>query len=86
VARISGKHNDSDLLYRLGAAIRARRKSTGLSQEGLADAAGMERAYIGRVERGERNVTILNVEKISAALDLTPGKLMTLADSITPKS
>jgi transcriptional regulator with XRE-family HTH domain len=82
MARISGKQDKSALLSRLGIAIRAKRKSIGLSQESLADAAGIVRAHMGRIERGERNVTLLNVEKISSALGLESGQLLTLADKI----
>lgn len=55
-------------LPRLGAAIRARRKALGLSQEALADAAQIDRAHMGKIERGERNVTILNVLRVATAL------------------
>ena len=37
-----------------------------MSQEALADAAGMDRSHMGKIERGERNVTLLNVAKIAA--------------------
>lgn len=40
-----------------------------MSQEALADAAGIDRSHMGKIERGERNVTLLNVLKIAAALD-----------------
>lgn len=39
-----------------------------MSQEALADAAGMDRAHMGKIERGERNVTLLNLLKIAEAL------------------
>lgn len=47
------------LLRQLGTRIRARRKELGLSQEKLALVAGMDRAYVGGIERGERNITFL---------------------------
>lgn len=68
VARISGQQDTGGQLKRLGEAVRARRKAAGLSQEALADAAGIDRSHMGKVERGERNVTLLNVLKIAAAL------------------
>jgi transcriptional regulator with XRE-family HTH domain len=67
--RISGKDDKNELLPYLGMAIRARRKALGLSQEALADCAGIDRAHMGKVERGERNVTVLNLQRIATALD-----------------
>jgi transcriptional regulator with XRE-family HTH domain len=76
VGRISGKR-DSDLaLERLGAAIRAERNRMGVSQEALADAASMDRAHMGKIERGERNVTFLNLLRISSALKSRPSDLL----------
>jgi len=48
--------------------MRLQRAAKGLSQEELADACGLHRTYIGSVERGERNVSIDNMERIAAAL------------------
>lgn len=56
--------------------MRAARKSRGLSQEALADAAGIDRSHIGKIERGERNVTLLNVLRIAAALDGSASDLL----------
>ena len=56
-------------LNRLGQRIRTRRKSLNLTQEELADRAGIDRSYIGGVERGERNVTFSVLCKIASALD-----------------
>jgi transcriptional regulator with XRE-family HTH domain len=63
----------SPLLAQLGAQIRAVRRERGLSQEALADRAGLDRTYVGGIERGERNVSILNLEKISCALNVDIG-------------
>ncbi|MGE3433530.1 MAG: helix-turn-helix domain-containing protein [Ramlibacter sp.] len=49
--------------------LRTRRKAVGLSQEVLADLAGLHRTYVGGIERAERNVSIDNIEKLAAALD-----------------
>lgn len=67
--RISGKDDKDKRLPPVGMAIRARRKALGLSQEALADSAGIDRAHMGKVKQGERNVTVLNLLRISAALD-----------------
>ena len=56
-------------LSRLGAQIRALRKEKGLSQEGFALKADVDRSYIGSIERGERNVSFLMLVKIASCLD-----------------
>ena len=48
--------------------IKRIRLANGLSQEALADLAGLHRTYIGAVERGERNITLLNANKVAEAL------------------
>lgn len=57
--------------------IRALRASTGFSQEDLADNCGLHRTYIGSVERGERNISLENIERISTALGVTAPQLLT---------
>lgn len=66
-------------LTSLGSAIRAARKQAGLSQEALADAAKIDRSHMGRIERGQRNLTTLNILRIAAALELTAAALFQLA-------
>ena len=55
--------------------VRLIRTNLGLSQEGLADQAGLHRTYIGSVERAEINVSIDNIEKLAAALKVSPSEL-----------
>jgi len=62
----------TSVLAKFGERVRLFRKSKGLSQEELAMSCGLDRTYIGGVERGERNVSLINIYKISDALHVTP--------------
>ena len=55
------------------------RASRGLSQEALADLVGLHRTYIGSVERGERNISIDNLERIALAFDISVSQLLEMA-------
>ena len=54
----------------LGKKIRKTRKEIGLSQEALAYEAGLDRAYVGKIERGEKNITVVKLLQLSDALDV----------------
>lgn len=56
-------------LVRIGEAIRRTRKERGLSQELLAVDAGVDRSYMGGIERGEHNLTVMSLLRIAKALD-----------------
>lgn len=56
--------------------IRMLRERLGLSQEALADLAGLHRTYIGSVERCERNISIDNIDRIASALGVSPSSLL----------
>lgn len=56
--------------------VRRRRLALGLSQEELAEKAGVHRTYVGMLERSEKNVTIYNIERIAVALQVEPATLL----------
>ena len=60
-----------DIRSEFGKRVRELRARSGISQELLADRAGLDRTYISGVERGERNISILNIEKIASALNVS---------------
>ncbi|OQA19300.1 MAG: HTH-type transcriptional regulator SinR [bacterium ADurb.Bin363] len=53
-----------------GKNLKQLRKQKKLTQEKLAEYAGLDRTYIGGIERGERNISLINIEKIAKALDI----------------
>ena len=59
--------------------MRAARKTRAMSQEALADAAGIDRSHMGKIERGERNVTFLNIKRIAKAIGCKPSDLLASA-------
>jgi transcriptional regulator with XRE-family HTH domain len=61
----------------LGSRVREHRTKIGMSQEGLGEAAGLHRTYIGHLERGEVNPSLVNILKISAALSIDASVLVT---------
>lgn len=67
---------EADPRAQFGRAVRKLRHVLGLSQEGLAEKADLHWTYIGGVERGERNLGLLNIVKIARALGTTPARLM----------
>lgn len=74
--RQSIKTDTDGKLLKLGQAIRAARLDCGMSQEALADASGIDRSHMGKIERGERNVSILNVARVADALGMSLAGLM----------
>jgi transcriptional regulator with XRE-family HTH domain len=63
-------------LVAFGERVRKIRKEKGLSQEALADLAGIERSYMGHIERGDQNITLIKIFQIAEALEMSPGYLI----------
>jgi transcriptional regulator with XRE-family HTH domain len=68
------------LLRVIGTNVRRYRLRAGLSQDRLAEAAALHRTYVGGIERGERNVSALNIAKLAAALGVEPHQLLMPAE------
>lgn len=70
------KHMHSPPLVALGAALRALRKEKGLSQEALAEAVGMDRSYLGAIERGENIVSLVALIEIGKVFETSIERIM----------
>lgn len=79
------RSSGSQVQKRFGERLRQLRKRKGFSQESLALACDLDRTYIGGVERGERNISLINIHKISRALGVPPGELLTDAETRRPE-
>lgn len=64
------KYRLNDILINFGAKVRLARTNKQISQEKLGELSGLHRTYIGMIERGEKNITLLNIQRISQALEL----------------
>lgn len=73
---MSEKLNPSSARNRLALNLRRLREELGLSQEALADRASLHRTYVGSVERGERNISIDNIERLAHALGVSAASLL----------
>ena len=65
-----------DILVRFGQRVRELRIKAGLSQEAFAEKCGLDRTYVGGIERGERNVALRNINEIARGLGLSLTELM----------
>lgn len=65
-----------DVFVRFGARLREVREKAGISQEKLAELAGLHRTYVSSVERGKRNISLQNIERLAEALETTMAALM----------
>lgn len=70
----------AELAPRIGIVVRQLREATGLSQEELAEQAGLHRTYISLVERGRRNITVDALSQIAEALGVYPSRLIADAE------
>lgn len=68
--------NTKKLTTAFGENVREMRRSKGLSQEALAASTGLHRTYVGSVERGERNPSLVNIARLARALGVTPSDLL----------
>jgi transcriptional regulator with XRE-family HTH domain len=67
------------ILRKLGESVRVLRVHRGLSQEALAELAGIDRSYMSGIERGLRNLSILHAVKLASALEIAPHELLKLS-------
>ena len=71
---------EPDVRERFGDAVRARREALNLTQEDLADRAGIHRTYLSDVERGSRNLSLINIEKLAAAQAMKMSELFAVVE------
>jgi transcriptional regulator with XRE-family HTH domain len=64
--------NSENIQKKFGGRLRQIRQNMGLSQEELAHLCNLDRSYMGGVERGERNISLVNIHKIADALNISP--------------
>ena len=69
---------EQEYLIKIGNKIRDLRTKLGISQEKLSFASNLDRTYLGSVERGERNISVINLNKIASALNTSPSELLKL--------
>lgn len=69
------KKNRPDIRERFGFAVKTCREDLGLTQEDLAEKAGIHRTYLSDIERGSRNPSLINIERLAAALSMTLAQL-----------
>lgn len=73
----------TDLLIRFGKTVRKLRMQQNISQEAFADRCDLHRTYISDIERGQRNLSLENIEKIASALGTTVSQLFAEAENET---
>jgi transcriptional regulator with XRE-family HTH domain len=69
-----------DIRERFGFAVKVRREELGLTQEDLADRANIHRTYLSDIERGTRNLSLVNIERMAEALSVSMSELFRLVE------
>jgi transcriptional regulator with XRE-family HTH domain len=75
------KRGSADIRKRFGFAVKARREALALTQEDLAEKAPIHRTYLSDVERGSRNISLVNIERLATALALRLSELFRLVQA-----
>ncbi len=75
-----GKRARADIRERFGFAVKDRREALGLTQEEFAERAGIHRTYLSDIERGTRNVSLINIERVAQGLSMKISELFGLAE------
>ncbi len=70
-----GKRARADIRERFGFAVKDRREALGLTQEEFSERAGIHRTYLSDIERGTRNVSLVNIERVAKGLSLSISEL-----------
>ena len=76
------RKKDADSRVRFGAAVRRLRGELGISQEKLAELAHIHRTYIGDVERGRRNISLINMVRVAKALRVPLSRLIAAMEDL----
>jgi transcriptional regulator with XRE-family HTH domain len=66
------------ILQKFGFRVKELRSAKGMTQEKLAELSGLSRQYIGDVERGTRNISLVNIQKIAASFEITLSELLNI--------
>ena len=74
------KKTKADIRERFGFAVKTRREELNLTQEDLAEKAGIHRTYVSDIERGSRNLSLINIERLAAALAMSLADLFRLVE------
>jgi transcriptional regulator with XRE-family HTH domain len=74
------KRAKPDIRERFGFSVRVRREDLGLTQEEFAERARIHRTYVSDVERGQRNISLLNIERVAQALDIAMSELFRIVE------
>ena len=76
-----GKAAKTDIRERFGFAVKVRRETLELTQEDLAEKAGIHRTYLSDVERGTRNLSLINIERLASALSMSMSELFQMVEA-----